>query len=115
MSPWKNQSAAPPSAAARTNPRATSLTFNPISRASRSRARKARNQLNMRRPEELVYRGNGSCPIAARDQQGGIAGKTGGVAGHVSDHRHFGAGQGLDLGLGARAGRVENHCVERVQ
>src|SRR4051812_37046426 len=74
-------------------------------------ARKTSYQLNMRRPEELVYRGHRTKPVAAIDQNGGVAGKTGGIAGHIGDCRNLAFGQLGRLGLGPRARWVQHHGV----
>src|SRR6266702_1394270 len=111
--PCSIHSAAPPSATPIIMTRAMSLFLKAIPCPSQLpallRALETPDQLNMRRPEELVYRGDGADPVAARNEQGGIVGETFGVAGNLGDDRDFGLGQRYGLAPGAGAGRVQHH------
>ena len=70
---------------------------------------KPSNQLNMRRPEKLVYGRDGADGVAALRQDGCVAGKTVGVAGDIGDDGHLAPGQGTRLAFRARARRVQHH------
>jgi hypothetical protein len=57
--------------------------------ARTSSPRKPRYQLHMRRVSELVDRGHNLESVAAVDQEAGIAGEGGGVAGYADHDRNL--------------------------
>ena len=74
-----------------------------------------RNQLDMRRPEELVDRHQFLQPVSAVLQGARVAREAAGIAGAIDDPRHLRAGEFGDLRGGARARRIEHDGVEGVE
>src|SRR5438445_9831728 len=66
------------------------------------------NQLDMRRPDELIDWLDGDEAIAAGDEDAGIAREARGVARYSGQARHAGAGKRCRLGLGPDPRGVED-------
>src|SRR5258708_30211794 len=69
------------------------------------------DQLDMRRPDELVDRLNGGEAVAAGDEDAGIARETRRVARDGGETGNSGAGERRRQRLGADARRIEDHGV----
>src|SRR5512143_2147127 len=74
-----------------------------------------RDQLNMLRPQKLVYGGDGPHAVAALDQDACIARETARVTGNIGDARDLRFRQLRDLRLGASARRIQRDGLELPQ